>query len=82
MMAERHFTRGEREAEAKAGDAMPGGAYPMPDCDAVARAIEAYGREVPERRAALRAMIVRRKVELGCDDVEIPDTWRLDSLGN
>ena len=81
-MAGRHFSAGEREAEASVGDAMPGGAYPMPDCDAVARAIEAYGREVPERRAALRAMIVRRKVELGCDDVEIPDTWRLDSLGD
>lgn len=81
-MAERHFTPEQRTADAEAGRALPGGSYPMPDCDAVRRAIEAYGREEPAKRAELRRMIVARKVELGCDDVEIPDSWRLKSLGS
>ena len=76
-MAERQFSTGRRRTLAAEGDALPDGAYPIPDCDALRRAIEAYGRATPEERPALRRLIARRKVELGCDDVQLPSTWHV-----
>lgn len=76
-MAERSFPEGERQELATEGEALPSGAYPIPDCDALRRAIEAYGRSTPEERPALRRLIVRRKAELGCDDVTLPASWHV-----
>lgn len=76
-MAEREFAPEERRRLEAEGETGYDDAYPMPDCDAVQRAIEAYGRAPEERRAELRRRIVQRKIELGCEDVELPKTWRL-----
>ena len=78
-MAERTISTSERHRLAGEDATGYGESYPMQDCDEVRRAIAAYGRAPEERRAELRRSIVRRKIELGCDDVEIPATWRLRS---
>lgn len=73
---ERNFPEDERrrlEAEDETGY---GSSYPMPDCDAVRRAVESYGRAPAGRRAALRRAIVLRHVELGCTN-PLPESWRL-----
>lgn len=69
-MAERDFSEDERKQLAADGHALPDGSYPMPDCDAVRRARESYGRAPEGHRAALRALINRRNRELGCGDEE------------
>jgi len=72
VISEQH--RQELEAEGETGY---GTSYPMEDCDEVQRAIEAYGRAPEEHRAQLRAQIVRRKAELGCDQVDLPKSWHI-----
>lgn len=69
-MAEREFSEDQRAGLAKSGHALPDGSYPMPDCDAVRRARESYGRAPESHRAALRALINRRNKELGCGEPE------------
>ena len=69
-MAERKFSEQERAALAKKGQALPDHSYPMPDCDAVARAREAYGRAPESHRPALVRLINRRNRELGCGEPE------------
>lgn len=76
-MAERTFSEEERRRLQAKGQTGYGTSYPMPDCDAVGRAVESYGRAPEAERAQLRQAIVARKIELGCDDVEIPESWRL-----
>lgn len=51
---------------AKAGHALPDGSYPMPDCDAVRRAIHSYGRAPDSHRAPLAALIRKRNDQLSC----------------
>jgi hypothetical protein len=65
-MAERQFSEQERAALARQGHALPDGSYPMPDCDAVRRAHDAYGRAPESHRAEVRALANRRNKELGC----------------
>ena len=65
-MADREFSEKEREKLAKEGKALPDGSYPMPDCDAVRRAIHSYGRAPESHRPGLAALIRRRNAELGC----------------
>lgn len=77
-VAERQFSEEERRRLEAEGQTGYGESYPMPDCDAVRRAVESYGRAPEEHRAELRRQIVRRKLELGCEDVELPPTWRLE----
>lgn len=69
-MAEREFSEDERRRLADKGHALPDGSYPMPDCDAVGRAREAYGRAPDSHRAQLRALINKRNRELGCGQDE------------
>ena len=76
-MAERSISEGERESAEAAGHTGYGTSYPMEDCDEVRRAVESYGRAPVEHRPELRRKIVQRKLELGCDDVEIPADWRV-----
>ncbi|HEY2309460.1 MAG TPA: hypothetical protein VGI05_26580 [Streptosporangiaceae bacterium] len=65
-MAERVFTEDERAELAKRGHALPDGSYPMPDCDAVRRAHNAYGRAPESHRGALSALLRKRNDELRC----------------
>ena len=65
-MADREFSEQERASLARKGQALPDGSYPMPDCDAVRRAIDSYGRAPDSHRAQLRALIRKRNSELGC----------------
>lgn len=65
-MAEREFSEEERSHLASEHEALPDGSYPMPDCDAVRRAIDSYGRAPESHRAALKHLINQRNEELGC----------------
>ena len=65
-MAEREFSEQRRAELAKKGHALPDGSYPMPDCDAVKRAHQSYGRAPASHRGAVRALANRRNRELGC----------------
>jgi hypothetical protein len=65
-MAERKFSEQERAELARKGHALPDGSYPMPDCDAVKRAHEAYGRAPDSHKAQVRALANKRNRELGC----------------
>ena len=65
-MAERKFSEQERARLAHEGKALPDGSYPTPDCDAVKRAHQSYGRAPDSHRAAVRALVNRRNRELGC----------------
>lgn len=76
-MAEREFSQEYRQELAEEGFALPDGSYPIPDCDALRRAIQSYGRETSERRAELRRHIAKRKAALGCPEVSLPDTWAM-----
>ena len=69
-MAEREFSEAERERLAREGHALPDGSYPMPDCDAVRRARQSYGRAPQSHRAALVRKINQRNRELGCGEDE------------
>jgi hypothetical protein len=69
-VAEREFSEEERQRLAAAGHALPDGSYPQPDCDAVRRARESYGRAPESHRAELRALINKRNRELGCGEPE------------
>lgn len=65
-MAEREFSEDERRRLAAAGHALPDGSFPQPDCDAVRRAHQSFGRAPESHRAALRALTNRRNRELSC----------------
>ncbi len=67
----RDFPPEQRAAMAKAGTAMPDGSYPIPDADALTRAIQAYGRSPDE---ATKAHIKKRAAALGKIDV-LPKDW-------
>lgn len=75
-MAEREFSTARRRKLEAEGETGYGESFPMPDCDAVRRAIQSYGRAPAEHRAQLRRKIAQRKIELGCDE-ELPETWRV-----
>lgn len=66
-MSGREFTEEERAEYAESGQALPDGSYPMPDCDAVERAIERYPEAPESHREDLAALIHRRIDELDCD---------------
>lgn len=65
-MSERDFPEAERAQLAQEHHALPDGSYPQPDCDAVRRAIDSYGRAPESHRAELARLIYRRNEELGC----------------
>ncbi len=67
----REYSEEERAHLAEQGHALPDGSYPMPDCEAVRDAVEAYGRAPESHRGPLKDLINKRKDELGCDDVHL-----------
>lgn len=69
-MAEREFSEEQRRHLADQGHALPDGSYPIPDCDALTRARQSYGRAPESHRPQLRALINKRNRELGCGQDE------------
>lgn len=69
-----------RKRAAAAGQAMPGGRFPIETRDDLANAIRAVGRVQPpteEARAKVRRFIIRRAKAINAADA-IPDTWNAD----
>lgn len=64
-----------RQEMADNGEAMPDGSFPIRTRRDVLNAIHAIGRAAPERRAAVKAHIVRRAKALGAPRL-IPPSWR------
>ena len=68
----RDFSSGQREKLADKGVAMKDGSYPIPDKDALRRAIQAFGRA--KNPSAVKAHIIKRARALGATDM-LPDGW-------
>jgi hypothetical protein len=64
-LAAREFSTTSRKKMATTGSAMPDGSYPIPDLDALRRAMQSFGRETPDKRAALKSHIMKRAKALG-----------------
>ena len=62
----REYSEDERARLAAEGKALPDGSYPMPDCEAVGDAIDAYGRAPESHRKELRALIRKQNSDLEC----------------
>lgn len=71
--SKRDFPQEAREDMAERGIAMPDGSYPIPDKDALRRAIQSFGRA--SNPGAVRAHIIRRARALGASDM-LPDDWQ------
>lgn len=72
------YSEAQREHLEAEGDTAYGTSYPMATCQDVENAIRAYGRAPADKRAVLRAAIVRRRAELGCT-MPLPETWHLEA---
>lgn len=72
----RDYTPEQRREKAENGQALPDGSFPIADCEDLANAIQAIGRASDPDAA--KAHIRKRKSALGCDEVELPDTWSTD----
>ena len=71
-LATREFSTETRKKLAAKGQAKPGGGFPIPDVDALKRAIQSIGRaKDPE---ATKAHIKKRARALGRMDL-IPENW-------
>lgn len=73
-LATRTFSEDARAKFADSGEALPDGSFPIPDVDALRRAIQSFGRAPIARREMVRAHIKRRAKVLGRTDL-IPDGW-------
>jgi hypothetical protein len=72
-LATREFSPSSRKKMSKSGSALPGGGFPIPDIDALKRAIQSIGRaKNPE---AAKAHIKKRAKALGATNL-IPDDWK------
>jgi hypothetical protein len=72
FMGKREFSQKERQQDAKAGIAMPGGGYPIKDTEDLHNAIQAFGRA--KDPAATKAHIKQRAKALGAED-QLPKEW-------
>jgi hypothetical protein len=70
--APRTFPQEKRDQFADRGIAMDDGSYPIPDKDALQRAIQSYGRA--KDPAAVKRHIMKRARALGATDL-LPDDW-------
>lgn len=73
-LASRKFSSDKREKLADEGKAMPDGSYPIPDKDALRRAIQSIGRAPEGKRGKVKAHIKKRARALGATDL-IPEDW-------
>lgn len=69
----RDYSTETREKQAKAGEAMPDGSYPIANCADLANAIQAIGRA--KDPAAVKAHIKKRAAALDCPDISVPEKW-------
>ncbi len=74
----REVSPAERKKDAKEGRALPDGSFPIDNCSDLRNAIQAIGRAKDPAKA--KAHIRKRKNALGCPDVELPDTWALETF--
>lgn len=74
VLSSREFSGKQRDNLANKGEAMPDGSYPIPDKDALKRAIQSFGRAKPEQKDAVKAHIKKRAKALGATDL-LPDDW-------
>lgn len=72
LAAERFFSEEVRQRYAKQGIALPDGSFPIPDRDALRRAIQSIGRASDQSKA--RRHIVKRARALGATGM-LPDDW-------
>jgi hypothetical protein len=70
--AAREFSTERRQALADEGVAMPDGSYPIPDKDALRRAIQSYGRA--KNPDAVKQHIIKRAKALGATSM-LPEDW-------
>lgn len=73
-LANRQFSKKARDKAADKGTALADGSYPIPDKDALRRAISSFGRAKPEDRARVKAHIKKRARVLGAMDM-LPEGW-------
>ena len=73
------YTPDQRRDMIESGEAMPDGSYPIADCQDLRNAIQAIGRaKDPE---SVKKHISKRKNALGCDDVDLPESWSMTASG-
>lgn len=72
-LASREFSTKSRKRMASSGSAMSDGSFPIPDVDALKRAIQSIGRAKDPAKA--KAHIKRRAKALGAENL-IPDEWK------
>jgi hypothetical protein len=72
LKAPREFSGKQRDKLASSGAAMPDGSYPIPDKDALRRAIQAFGRA--KNPAATKRHIIKRARALGATSM-LPEDW-------
>lgn len=70
----RKFSGSIRRKYASSGVALPDGSFPIPDVDALHRAIQAIGRAGAGKRAKVMAHIKRRARALGATSA-LPSSW-------
>lgn len=72
VAAERFFSEEVRQRYAKQGIALPDGSFPIPDRDALRRAVQAIGRASDYGRA--KRHIIKRARALGATNM-LPEDW-------
>ena len=71
-LSERDFSSARRKKDAKTGDALPDGSFPIENKSDLSNAIHAYGRASDKARA--KAHIIKRARALGATDM-LPEGW-------
>lgn len=74
-LSSRTFTTNQRDKLAAKGIAMPDGSFPIPDKDALARAIQSFGRAKEEDKPAVKAHILKRAKALKAESM-LPEDWK------
>lgn len=75
----RTFSKQSRDKMSKSGSAMPDGSFPIPDVNALKRAIASVGR-AKDPEAAKKHIISRAKA-LNAENL-IPDDWKSGGSGS
>lgn len=71
------YSKKSRNAQAKSGQAMPDGSYPIKNVNDLHNAIRAVGRGRNNSHDAIRRHIIRRAIALGARNA-IPSDWAAD----
>jgi hypothetical protein len=71
------ISQAERDQAVKDGNAMPGGEYPVRNCDELTKGVHAVGRGSGEHDA-IRRHLMRQQVKHNCAADSIPSNWGSD----